>query len=102
MQAATGFKPLLYISKDGIDSLHGHVGSLPALDLWMPRYRPVQDLPPLPLDGTGNLVFPHWSLWQHSETGAVDGIPQPGVDLDLFNGNAHDLAEWIRNVQPTP
>jgi GH25 family lysozyme M1 (1,4-beta-N-acetylmuramidase) len=102
VQDATGFKPLLYISKDGIDSLHGNVGSLPALDLWMPRYRPVQDPPPLPLDGAGNLVFPHWSVWQHSETGAVDGIPQPGVDLDLFNGNAHDLAEWIRNVQPTP
>jgi GH25 family lysozyme M1 (1,4-beta-N-acetylmuramidase)/LAS superfamily LD-carboxypeptidase LdcB len=96
---ATGYQPLLYISKRGIDELQGNVGSLPALELWMPHYRNVNNLPPLPEDSAGNLIFPHWSFWQHSETGNVAGISGP-VDLNLFNGNARNIAEWMRNVQP--
>ncbi len=95
---ATGYQPLLYMGKPGIDALRPHLGSLPALDLWMPRYRPVNSPPPLPEDSAHHLIFPHWTFWQHSETGAVAGI-NGRVDLDLFNGDAHNFTDWIASVQ---
>jgi GH25 family lysozyme M1 (1,4-beta-N-acetylmuramidase) len=89
------------MGKAGIDALSPHVGSLSALDLWMPRYRPIHRLPPLPADAAGNLIFPHWTFWQHSERGAVPGI-HGHVDLDLFNGNARNFTQWITSVQHHP
>ena len=101
VQTATDYQPLLYMGKTGIDALSPHVGSLSALDLWMPRYRPIHRLPPLPADAAGNLIFPHWTFWQHSERGAVPGI-HGHVDLDLFNGNARNFTQWITSVQHHP
>jgi lysozyme len=100
VETGTGFRPLLYMSKRGIDALHGNVGSLPALELWMPRYRNINNLPPLPQDTAGNLIFPHWSVWQHSETGNIPGIAGQNVDLNVFNGNQQHFAQWIQTVQP--
>jgi lysozyme len=101
VKQGTGYTPLLYMSKRGADRLQFNFGSLPAFDLWMPRYRNVNNLPPLPLDANGHLVWPMWQFWQHSETGRVAGI-RGNVDLNLFNGDTGNFNGWLQSVQPKP
>ena len=83
----------------GGDELRSNLGSLPVLDLWMPRNRVVANLPPLPEDAGGELPFPLWLFWQRSETGTVPGT-SGNVDLNPFNGNAQNLANRVASIQP--
>ena len=99
VEQATGVQPVLYFSERNANRLNFDFGALPSLELWIPRYRRINRPPPLPLDNNGHLVWPHWSFWQHSETGAVAGIAG-NVDLDLFNGNAQHFQQWLQDVQP--
>jgi lysozyme len=101
IEHATGFRPIVYISEEGINALKGNVGSLPARELWLKKYwipPKTNKLPPLPMD-KGDLIFPHWSIWQYSEKGSVPGI-SGNVDLDLYNGNSAHLSQWIQTEQP--
>lgn len=99
VKQATRYQPILYMSTRGANFLNFTFGALPSLELWLPRYRAVRRPPPLPLDRAGYLVWPHWSIWQHSSDGIVDGIGGR-VDLNLFNGNEPEFQRWIDNVQP--
>lgn len=56
--------------------------------LWLAQYT---DGTPTWPSGT----WPRWSLWQYSESGAVDGIDGMAVDLDRFNGSDANLLKWI-------
>jgi hypothetical protein len=39
------------------------------------------------------LGWPHWTFWQYTSTGTVDGISTPGAtDISVFNGTSLDLA----------
>ncbi|WP_051396727.1 glycoside hydrolase family 25 protein [Bradyrhizobium elkanii] len=57
-------------------------------DLWLAQYT----------DGTPSWpsgTYPHWTLWQYSESGEVDGIDDTNVDLNRFDGDNDELVRWI-------
>jgi lysozyme len=56
--------------------------------LWLAQY--TDGVPSWP-----KATWPRWSLWQYSESGAVDGIDGMAVDLDRFNGSDANLLKWI-------
>jgi len=64
-------------------------------DLWLAQYTSGN---PTWSDGT----YEHWTLWQYSETGEVDGIDDSYVDLNEFNGDNTALVEWISPRGSTP
>jgi len=66
-------------------------------DLWLAQYTSGT---PSWSDGT----YPHWTLWQYSESGTIDGISDTNVDLNRFNGDDDALVKWIspRGAPPTP
>jgi lysozyme len=111
IKQATGYTPVLYMSPRGASKLKFNFGKLPALDLWIPRYginppirypidKPnIKNLPLLPLDANGNLVWQQWRFWQYSSKGQVAGIPSH-VDLNFFNGNDNDFNRWLQQIQP--
>jgi|GEM_PF-6749490 len=100
VERGTGYQPILYMSERGARSMNFNFGSLPSLELWMPRYRDLNNLPPLPLDARGQLVWPHWTFWQHSERGRVAGIGSAHVDLNVYNGDRNAFNTWVQTVQP--
>jgi len=57
-------------------------------DLWLAQY--TTGTPSWPSN-----TYPHWTLWQYSERGLVDGITGSAVDLDRFNGPDDALLKWI-------
>ncbi len=77
--AATGKRAILYMSSDFLSA------SYPALSpyvLWVANYGVT--CPGLPVEWSG------WDFWQHSDTGAINGI-SGAVDLDTFNGTSAQL-----------
>jgi lysozyme len=66
-------------------------------DLWLAQY--TEGTPSWP---TG--TFPHWTLWQYSESGTLPGINDAKVDLNRFDGTDAELVRWIspRGRQPQP
>ncbi|MBR0879122.1 lysozyme [Bradyrhizobium barranii subsp. barranii] len=60
-------------------------------DLWVAQY--TSGSPSWP-DGT----YPHWTLWQYSETGTIPGIDDTYVDLNNFNGD--DEKHSLRGSAP--
>lgn len=65
-------------------------------DLWLAQYT----------SGTPSWssgTYDHWTLWQYSESGEIDGIDDTAVDLNNFNGNDEALVSWINPAgSPTP
>jgi len=57
-------------------------------DLWLAQYTTGTPLWP---KGT----YPHWTLWQYSESGRVDGITGTAVDLNRFAGTDDELLAWV-------
>jgi len=57
-------------------------------DLWLAQY--TTGTPSWP-----SSTYSKWTLWQYSESGAVDGITGSAVDLDRFNGPDDALLKWI-------
>ena len=46
-------------------------------------------------------TYPHWTLWQYSESGSVDGITDSKVDLNRFYSSDEELLKWISpNIAP--
>ena len=79
VEQAIGCKPLVYSYGSFWETnLKDSVGDYP---LWLAEYAAKPRLP------AGK---DHWSLWQYSEKGKVDGIKGP-VDLNYFNGDAKAL-----------
>lgn len=66
-------------------------------DLWLAQY--TSGTPSWP-SGT----YEHWTLWQYSESGKLDGIEGSAVDLNRFNGSDDELLKWIAPAgeQPQP
>ena len=68
-------------------------------DLWLAQY--TSGAPSWP---TG--TYEHWTLWQYSESGRVDGIDDSYVDLNRFDGSDDELVKWIspagRILPPRP
>jgi lysozyme len=80
--AALGVQPFLYLSP-GFADQNQAPASLAAYPLWIADY------------GVAAPTLPNgwetWLLWQHSESGTVQGIDCP-VDLDLLQGPIANLA----------
>lgn len=57
-------------------------------DLWLAQY--TAGTPSWP-----DKTWPHWRLWQYSETGKLDGIQGSAVDLNHFVGTDAELLAWI-------
>lgn len=64
-------------------------------DLWLAQYTSSE---PTWSSGT----YDHWTLWQYSEEGEVDGIDDTNVDLNRFDGNDDELVRWISAGKPAP
>jgi lysozyme len=64
-------------------------------DLWLAQY--TSGTPSWP-DGT----WPHWTLWQYSETGTIPGIDDAYVDLNHFNGDEEKFLTWISPKDSKP
>jgi len=84
--AATGVAPIIYT---GLYSWADLAGSpdLTTSPLWLAQYTSAA-CPNIPSPWTT------WSFWQHSSTGAVDGVTASGVDLNVFNGTLDELRAY--------
>ena len=47
-----------------------------------------------------------WRMWQYSadgnRQGMINGVTSPDVDLDVFNGSADDMDDWLNKQEPEP
>ena len=64
-------------------------------DLWLAQY--TTGTPTWPSN-----TYPHWTLWQYSESGEVDGITGSKVDLNRFDGSDDELLAWISPADGVP
>jgi lysozyme len=64
-------------------------------DLWLAQY--TTGTPTWP-----KATYPHWTLWQYSESGTVDGITGGKVDLNRFDGSNDELLAWISPAGAAP
>lgn len=87
VQDATGKAPIIFVGRyfwDDYVQASAPAGS----PLWVVQW--TGDCPNLPT------AWSDWLLWQHSYTGAVDGVTGD-VDLDTFNGSAQQLQALVEN-----
>lgn len=84
VQTATGRQPLVYTAP-GFWSSNSPDLALTCHPLWLADYASQPTLPH---------GWSTWQFWQHSQTGTVAGV-SGSVDLDLFNGTAQQLRDWI-------
>ena len=80
--ARTGVVPIIYVSGDSPRILDA---SIAQYDLWIGSPSSNSDVQP----STG--IWSRWAFWQYTNTGSVPGVPDPDIDLDLFNGDATAL-----------
>jgi lysozyme len=84
VQTATGRQPILYTAP-GFWNASSPDLALASYPLWLADYASQPTLPH---------GWSTWLFWQHSQSGTVPGVAG-AVDLDLFNGTAQQLQEWI-------
>ena len=83
MEAHYGIKPIIYTNPSFWNEyMDDSFGDYP---LWIAEYG--VKAPTVP-NGWDN-----WTIWQHSESGSIDGI-KGSVDLDVFNGNLERLGHY--------
>ena len=86
VEEATGRKCLIYVNRDIGNRLGDNFAGHP---LWLAEYSDL-DAPVLPSG------WSTWRIWQYSEHGTVDGVPNEGsTDLNRYNGSEDDLLAWI-------
>ncbi len=87
VEGETGRKCLFYVNRSFADE---HLGdAFGGHPLWCAEYSGA-DAPVLPSG------WKEWRIWQYSEHGTVDGVPNSGeTDLNRFNGSLEDLRAWI-------
>lgn len=89
---ANGIRPGIYTSASRWQQLIEIYSAEPAwatqVPLWVAHYT-ARDYPYMP-DGWLN-----WRFWQFTRQGQVPGI-NGAVDINRFNGNAADLATWLK------
>lgn len=50
-------------------------------------------------------IWPHWTLFQYTDQGEIDGVDGSTVDLNRFNGSDENLIKWINPAddgEPAP
>lgn len=86
VEKAVGRPPIIYGSPYFLHTLNLGT-SFSRYPLWVAHYGTTVPLVPDP--------WTNWAFWQHSEKGAVPGIPAPDEDLDIFNGTYADLQRFV-------
>ena len=96
-------RPLLYTSKRIWRQIGNPEWSFASeVDLWAPRYNPVEE-PKLPLPW----VAAGWTFWQWSDSEKIPGI-DGGCDANYFRGDEAELSRYARlgigpeDVTPRP
>lgn len=89
IEVKTGRKPIIYTSKNFWQYTGNPVWSKD-YPLWVAHYSTAITAPLLPVG------WDHWTFWQYSEAGKIDGIPYDGVDLNRFNGSYLDLLAFCK------
>lgn len=90
-------RPLVYTSaRVWREYLHGAFWSRAiATDLWIPRYKSMDEEPALPADNGGFQIWPKWTIWQDSESFPCPGVDGP-CDHNVFNGDVEELRRYAR------
>lgn len=84
LQSATGRLPILYTGPSFWRGAMGGSTAFTSYPLWVASYG--SSTPPA-------LGWPHWTFWQYTSSGTVEGIASSGgTDLSVFNGTALDLS----------
>ena len=84
VQAGTGRQPIVYTAP-GFWNGNSPDLALTCHPLWLADYAAQPTLPH---------GWSTWLFWQHSQTGTVQGV-STSVDLNLFNGTAQQLRDWL-------
>lgn len=94
VEAAIGFKPLLYSGPWFMDA-HGITGNaaLSAYGLWLADWGVATPTVPAP--------WTFYAIWQSSAQGTVAGVPGP-CDLDSFNGTVEQFRAYGLPPKPAP
>ena len=84
VQADTGRLPMLYTYPNFWKNQMGGSAEFTQYPLWIASYGTTA--PPA-------LGWPHWTFWQYTSSGTVNGIAtRGGTDISVFNGTSLDLA----------
>ena len=88
-----GQQPIVYAGLYSWPTLTGGA-DLTASQLWIAQYTTAA-CPDIPAPWT------NWMFWQHSDTGAVDGVVSSQLDLDVFNGTIDQLMTFAVSGAPS-
>ena len=95
VESITGVKPMLcvtpWFARERMEN------DLAQYSLWIVNYTVPPEIPTSPDANPSNLGpwNSSWTFMQYAITGtAVDGVPNPPVALDVFNGNAEALSRF--------
>lgn len=91
---AIGRPPIVYAGLYSWPSLTGGA-DVTTSPLWIAQYTTAA-CPDIPDPWT------QWLFWQHSDTGAVDGVTSSQLDLDVFNGTLEDLQAFANGGSAAP
>ena len=84
LQSATGRLPMLYTYPSFWRNAMGGSTDFTTYPLWIASYGS---------STAPTLGWPHWTFWQYTSSGTVDGIATTGgTDISVFNGTALDLS----------
>ncbi|HEY1547806.1 MAG TPA: GH25 family lysozyme [Kofleriaceae bacterium] len=83
VEAKTGRSPIIYAGLYSWPTLTGGADET-QYPLWLAQYTTAA-CPDIPSPWT------QWLFWQHSDTGAVDGVVSSQLDLDVFSGTLDQL-----------
>lgn len=81
-------KPIIYTSLRVIRDIYCNTEAFTHMPLWTVDYRLSPSIPKMPPG------YNDWVFWQFSDKCVVPGINSP-CDVDRFNGNGLDLAQFI-------
>jgi GH25 family lysozyme M1 (1,4-beta-N-acetylmuramidase) len=90
----TGVKPIIYMTPNYARNMDSDLNAYP---LWIAYYPSTPDTNPASLGPWAN----SWTFMQYAVTGTtVNGITNPPVDLDVFNGNLAALTTYVTGGAP--
>jgi len=94
LERETGRKPILYTARWFWNRAVAPSREWEAYDLWVAHYGVATPTIPDP--------WTRWTMWQHSATGSVPGVPGE-CDLNYFDGDLDALRRYgIAAVEPPP
>lgn len=89
MFVQTGKHPIIYTQGQCYtDLIQGHFLDCP---LWICDWQSTQQ---------PNTANRHWTLWQYTDKGKIDGIYHNNVDLNVFRGGEEDFELWSEGIIP--